>query len=166
MDCTRPRNDTCTWLRECFRQVGEEVISYNRNLLHKTMYKYYFRAQYISDVHCACICSATAIRPHPLAICSRPPPITSPPSALDGSLHRFRAGLPHLSNCWPFSRLVRLSFPRHFEAHLKGPSYPQVHYECICSCSSFIAYTQFEKRGLSFQLSKMVPLDGEYSKVD
>ena len=43
---TGPGNNTCTWLRECCRQVEAEVVSNSRNQLHQTTYKYYFRAQY------------------------------------------------------------------------------------------------------------------------
>ena len=43
---TRPGNNTCTWLRECCRQVEAEVVSNSKNQLHQTTYKYFFRAQY------------------------------------------------------------------------------------------------------------------------
>ena len=43
---TGPGNNTCTWLRECCRQVE----SNSRNQLHQTTYKYYFRAQYIPEL--------------------------------------------------------------------------------------------------------------------
>ena len=31
---TGPRNNTCTWLQECCRQVEAEVVSNSRNQLH------------------------------------------------------------------------------------------------------------------------------------
>ena len=40
------KNNTCTWLQECCRQVEAGVLSYSRKKLHKPFtYKYYFRAQ-------------------------------------------------------------------------------------------------------------------------
>ena len=38
-------NNTCTWLRECFRQLEAEVGGNGRNKLHQTVYKYHFLAQ-------------------------------------------------------------------------------------------------------------------------
>ena len=48
---TGPGNNTCTWLRECCRQVEAEVVRNSRNQLHQTKYKYYFRAQYMNMIH-------------------------------------------------------------------------------------------------------------------
>ena len=44
--CTEPRKFVCTWLRECYRQVEAEVISYSRSKLHQTTYKEIFSALY------------------------------------------------------------------------------------------------------------------------
>ena len=42
-------NNTCTWLRECFRKAESEVVSNSRKL-YKTTYKYLFPTQYVHNI--------------------------------------------------------------------------------------------------------------------
>ena len=43
---TVPKKSLCTWLEECCRQVEAEEVSNNRNKIHQTTYKDFFRALY------------------------------------------------------------------------------------------------------------------------
>ena len=44
-------NNTWTWLRECCRQGEAGVVSYSRNKLHQTKYKYYFQPPAFAYTH-------------------------------------------------------------------------------------------------------------------